>query len=57
MTVRLTEPLFLQMLKLLNGLKLHLFREITLQSPCEICFCFILALLYNKIKYIYSNFL
>jgi hypothetical protein len=57
MTVRLSEPLFLQLLKLMNGLQLHLFREITPKSYSEICFCFILALLYNKIKYVYPNFL
>jgi len=52
MTVRLSE-----LLKLLNILKLHLFRESTPKSPGETCFCCILALLYNKIKYIYTNFL
>jgi len=37
MTVRLSELLFLQLLKLLNRLKLHLFREITPKSPSDIC--------------------
>jgi len=38
MTVRLSELLFLQLLKLLNRLKLHLFREIIPKSPVDICF-------------------
>lgn len=38
MTVRLSELLFLQLLKLLNRLNLYLFREITPKSPSEIGF-------------------
>jgi hypothetical protein len=57
MTVRLSEFLFLQLLKLLNRLKLHSFREITPKYPSEISFYFMLALLYNKIKCVNTNFL
>jgi len=40
MTVRLSELLSLQLLKLLNGLKLHLLREIKQNLPVKFVFFF-----------------
>jgi len=44
MSVRLSEPLFLQLFKLMNRLKLHLFREITPKSPSENLFLLYIGL-------------